>query len=298
MACDQQSISAALLQSYKDAGGINHLDGANLPSKCAVAGLCQDLLTLMFPGFFEISVVREEDIPDVTEARVSSLLARLKVEARRSLMFQKEVPENIGCVAWGIACRFMSSLPGVRELLRTDVEAAFDGDPAANGYEEVILAYPFIEAVAIQRMANILYREGLPLVPRMMTEWAHNRTGIDIHPGAEIGSHFFIDHGTGVVIGETAHIGSHVKLYQGVGLVARSLAAGQRLKGQRRHPTLGDHVTVYANATIVGDIVVGSGSTIGANVFVTEPVAPDSVVALGEQKNEVRLRQRPRAAAG
>lgn len=297
MACDQQSISAALLQSYKDAGGINHLDGANLPSKCAVAGLCHDLLTLMFPGFFESSVVREEDIPDVTEARVSSLLARLKVEARRSLMFQKEVPENIGCVAWGIACRFMSSLPGVRELLRTDVEAAFDGDPAANGFEEVILAYPFIEAVAIQRMAHVLYREGLPLVPRMMTEWAHNRTGIDIHPGAEIGSHFFIDHGTGVVIGETAHIGSHVKLYQGVGLVARSLAAGQRLKGQRRHPTLGDHVTVYANATIVGDIVVGSGSTIGANVFVTEPVAPDSVVALGEQKNEVRLRQRPRVAA-
>jgi len=142
-------------------------------------------------------------------------------------------------------------------------------------------------------MAHVLYQMGLPLIPRMMTEWAHSRTGIDIHPGAVIGEYFFIDHGTGVVIGETARIGHHVKLYQGVGLVARSLAAGQRLRGRRRHPTLEDHVTLYASATIVGDITIGRGSTIGANVFVTESVPPDSVVALGDQRHEIRKRPQP-----
>ena len=146
----------------------------------------------------------------------------------------------------------MSSLPRIRDLLQTDTEAAFQGDPAALSKEEVIVAYPFIEAIAVQRLAHELYLQKIPLIPRIMTEWAHSRTGIDLHPGAQIGSHFFIDHGTGTVIGETAVIGEHVKMYQGVGLVARSLAGGQLLKGQKRHPTVEDHVTIYANATIVG----------------------------------------------
>ena len=142
----------------------------------------------------------------------------------------------------------------------------------------------------------MLYQLGIPLLPRMMTEWAHSRTGIDIHPGATIGNYFFIDHGTGVVIGETSRIGQHVKLYQGVGLVARSLAAGQLLKGRRRHPSLEDRVTVYANATIVGDIIVGANTTVGANVFVTAAVPPDSIVALGDQNHEIRERQRKQPA--
>jgi serine O-acetyltransferase len=184
----------------------------------------------------------------------------------------------------------------VRELLQTDVAAAFEGDPAARSYEEIILAYPGLEAIAIQRAAHTLYSAGVPLIPRMMTEWAHGRTGIDIHPGAKIGSHFFIDHGTGVVIGETCEIGSRVKLYQGVGLVARSLSQGQALAGTKRHPTIEDHVTIYAGATIVGgDTVVGARSTIGANVFLMESVPPDMIYALGDQEHRIRDRKKATA---
>ena len=183
----------------------------------------------------------------------------------------------------------MKRLPDVREVLETDIEAAFRGDPAATGHDEVIVAYPFIEAVAIQRVAHLFYQEGLPLVPRIMTEWAHSRTAIDISPGTEIGSHFFIDHGTGVVIGETSQIGSHVKLYQGVALIARSLSAGQALHGQKRHPTIGDNVTIYSGSSIMGgDTVVGAGSTIGANVFLTQSIPPRSVVYYDKGKLQIR----------
>jgi serine O-acetyltransferase len=181
--------------------------------------------------------------------------------------------------AHALTRRFFGNLPRVRELLRTDIDAAFNGDPAAYSRDEVIVSYPCIEAIAVQRLAHELYLENIPLIPRIMTEWAHSRTGIDLHPGARIGTHFFIDHGTGTVVGETAVIGNQVKLYQGVGLVARSLAAGQALRGQKRHPTLEDRVTVYAGATIIGgDTVVGAGSTIGASVFLTSSVPANSLV--------------------
>jgi serine O-acetyltransferase len=168
-------------------------------------------------------------------------------------------------------------------MLQTDAEAAWEGDPAALSKEEVIVAYPFIEAVAVQRCAHELYNQKIALIPRIMTEWAHARTGIDIHPGAKIGSHFFIDHGTGCVIGETCEIGNHVKMYQGVSLVARSLAAGQLLKGVKRHPIVEDNVTLYAGATIIGgETVIGAGSTIGANVFLLHSVPPNSLVVYEE----------------
>ena len=183
---------------------------------------------------------------------------------------------------------FCQSLPAVREVLRTDIEAAFAGDPAARYREEIILSYPFLEAVAIQRLAHVLYAAGAPLVPRMMTEWAHNRTGIDIHPGATIGSHFFIDHGTGVVIGETCHIGNHVKLYHGVTLGARSFVkdeAGQIVKGGKRHPNVEDNVTIYPNSTILGgETVIGANSTIGANVFLLHSIPPNSLVIYEEKQ--------------
>jgi len=186
-------------------------------------------------------------------------------------------------------------LPGVRALLSTDIEAAFTGDPAAQSREEIIVAYPGIEAVAVHRMAHELYRRDVPLVPRIMAEWAHSRSGMDIHPGAQIGSHFFVDHCTGAVIGETCVIGHHVKLYQGVGLVARSLAAGQALRGQKRHPTLEDHVTIYANATIVGgDTIIGTGSTIGANVFLMHSIPAQSLVLLDDVRVRV-MNKRERA---
>jgi serine O-acetyltransferase len=180
---------------------------------------------------------------------------------------------------------FFETLPEVRELSHTDIEAAFEGYPAAMRREEVILSYPFIEAIAIQRIAHRLHRSGVPIIPRMMTEWAHGRTGIDIHPGATIGSHFFIDHGTGVVIGETSVLGDHVKLYQGVALIGRSLSGGQSLRGTRRHPTIEDHVTIYAGTTIMGaETVIGAHSTIGANVFLTHSVPPYSLVFYEEKQ--------------
>jgi serine O-acetyltransferase len=297
MQCDQTAITEALVESYRTEGGINHLEGVDLPSKCAIAALCSDLLQIIFPGFYESEALHTGNLACRTAARVQAIIAGLKVEVRRSLAHQNQGDTSLDDQSHRLVCAFMRQLPEVRRLLRTDVKAAFDGDPAAGSYEEVILAYPGLEAIAIQRMAHVLYLAALPLIPRMMTEWAHNRTGIDIHPGAVIGTHFFIDHGTGVVIGETSVIGSHVKLYQGVGLVARSLSAGQKLKGKSRHPRLEDHVTIYANATIVGDITIGRRCTLGANVFVTEDVPPDCVVALGEVKHQVRARSASPAAA-
>ena len=177
--------------------------------------------------------------------------------------------------------------PYLLECLTHRLRGHYEGDPAATSYEEIILAYPALEAIAIYRMAHLLYGK-VPLIPRIMTEWAHSRTGIDIHPGAEIGSHFFIDHGTGVVVGETTEIGSHVKLYQGVSFIARSLGAGQALRGKKRHPTIEDGVCIYAGTTIMGgDTVIGANSTIGANVFLTKSVPPHSLVYYEEK--EVRV---------
>jgi len=275
-------LTERLLASYERAGGTNHVDGHNLPSKHAVAGITADLLRLLFPGFFDDRPVHSSEIGDVASSLLHSVLARLETEIRKSLKYaaarrpgETESPE----AAHALTRRFLGNLPRVRELLRTDTDAAFNGDPAAFSRDEVIVAYPCIEAISVQRLAHELYRENVPLIPRIMTEWAHARTGIDLHAGARIGTHFFIDHGTGTVVGETAVIGNRVKLYQGVGLVARSLAAGQALRGHKRHPTLGDDVTVYAGATIIGgDTVVGAGSTIGASVFLTKSVPPHSLV--------------------
>lgn len=289
MDCRQDEIVKSLMASYHEVGGINHVDCGNLPSKRAIASLCEDLLHLLFPGFFSDEAVSSDELQLMTHELVAGIRQRLNIEVRRTARLNGD---STPAESESLVCRFMLALPEVRALLQTDVEAAFEGDPAARGFEEIILAYPGLEAIAIQRTAHVLYQEHVPLIPRMMTEWAHGRTGIDIHPGAEIGTHFFIDHGTGVVIGETANLGNHVKLYQGVGLVARSLAAGQALRGKKRHPTLEDHVTVYANATIVGgDTIIGARSTIGANVFILESVPPDMLYALGQQEHKVQVKK-------
>jgi len=275
-------LTERLLESYGRGGGTNHVDGTNLPSKHAVAGITIDLLRLLFPGFFDERPVHSSEVEDVASALLHSVLARLESEIRKSLRYAAALqPGDTDApkAAYALTRRFLGNLPRLRELLRTDTDAAFNGDPAAFSREEVIVAYPCIEAIAVQRLAHELYLENIPLIPRIMTEWAHSRTGIDLHPGARIGTHFFIDHGTGTVVGETAVIGNQVKLYQGVGLVAKSLAAGQALRGQKRHPTLEDRVTVYAGATIIGgDTIIGTGSTIGAGVFLTSSVPANSLV--------------------
>ena len=280
-----------LIDSYGRVGGINHLDGKNLPSKHAVALITIDLLRLLFPGFFDEKVLHSSELKAETSAILAQVLRNLEIEITKSLEYSPppELPKkDLRPIAHAYAVEFLDSLPRTRDLLQTDTEAAFNGDPAALSKEEVIVAYPFIETIAVQRLSHELYLKNIPLIPRIMTEWAHGRTGMDLHPGARIGSHFFVDHCTGTVVGETTDIGDHVKLYQGVGLVAKSLAAGQQLRGLKRHPTIEDHVTIYAGATIMGgDTVVGEGSTIGANVFLTSSVPPHSLVIQEEAKVKV-----------
>jgi serine O-acetyltransferase len=283
-----------LLQTYGETGGINYLAAAaSLPSRLAIEAACAELMSLMFPGFRSEALVNSDDLTDITRVRVRHLHARLKTEICRSL---GKIPpdEPTESKAEEVLRAFLKGLPAVRRLLWTDIDAAYEGDPASKSYEEIILAYPALEAIAIYRMAHLLYGK-VPLIPRIMTEWAHSRTGIDIHPGAEIGSHFFIDHGTGVVVGETTKIGSHVKLYQGVSFIARSLGAGRALRGQKRHPTIEDGVCIYAGTTIMGgDTVIGANSTIGANVFLTKSVPPNSLVYY-EEKDVAIVQKRKKA---
>jgi len=284
-------LADQLVASYARVGGINHLDGKNLPSKTAIAQITVDLLRLLFPGFFDERVIHSSGIAAETAVLMGSVFERLEAEMGRSLEYAPPPDTKkaqLRALARHLAGDLLASLPAVRDLLQTDVEAAYNGDPAALSKEEVIVAYPFVEAIAVQRLAHRLYLKQVALIPRIMTEWAHSRSGMDLHPGARIGSHFFVDHCTGTVVGETTIIGEGVKMYQGVGLVARSLSGGQALRGQKRHPTLEDRVTIYAGATIMGgDTVVGAGSTIGANVFLTHSVAPNSLVVNEEVKVKV-----------
>ncbi len=279
-----------ILSSYKESGGINHLDRANLPSKKAIEALCNELLHLLFPGFFSEEAVSTEELPAAAQEIIDQIADELEEAIAVSLRIKERaenVTKSLRSEAIAITERFFAGIPQVRALLKTDVEAAYAGDPAARSLEEIVLAYPGLEAVAIQRVAHLLYKESVPLLPRMMTEWAHSRTGIDIHPGASIGSHFFIDHGTGVVIGETCVIGNRVKLYHGVTLGARSFQKdehGEIIKGTRRHPQVEDDVVIYPNGIILGgDTVIGARSTIGANVFLMKSIPPDTLLVRAEQ---------------
>ncbi len=275
-------LTDQLLASYARVGGINHLDGKNLPSKTAITSITCDLLRLLFPGFFDEKPIHSSELKVETATLMDSVWERLENEISKSLEYAPPPDvkkKELRGLARGLTGDFLSRLPHVRDLLQTDVESAYNGDPAALSKEEVIVAYPFVETIAVQRLAHQLYLKQVPLIPRIMTEWAHGRTGMDLHPGAKIGTHFFVDHCTGTVVGETTEIGHHVKMYQGVGLVARSLSGGQMLRGQKRHPTLQDRVTIYAGATIMGgDTVIGEASTIGANVFLTHSVPANSLV--------------------
>ena len=291
MADTVTSLANGLLQSYVKDGGINHVDGVNLPSKSAIVSITKNLLKLLFPGYFYDQQVQRAELMIETAHLLASVRGRLEDEIYKSL--EHFPPENVAPGAFRqeaaqIATDMLGHLPTTREILRTDAEAAYNGDPAALSREEIILAYPFIEAISVQRLSHLLYRRQVPLVPRIMTEWAHSRTGMDLHPGAKIGPYFFIDHGTGAVIGETSDIGERVKMYQGVALIGRSLSGGQALRGKKRHPTIHERVTLYANATVMGgDTVVGARSTIGANVFLTHSIPADSLVVIDDVKVKV-----------
>jgi serine O-acetyltransferase len=295
-------LANALIASYARVGGINHLDGKNLPSKRAITSITKDLLRLLFPGFFDEHLVHSSEIKVATTALLDSVLERLETEIRKSLEYRPPaaLPKpDLTAEARRITIEFLESLPAVRELLQSDTEAAFNGDPAALSREEIIVAYPFVEAISVQRLAHQLYRQEIALIPRIMAEWAHERTGMELHPGAQIGTHFFVDHCTGTVVGETAVIGNHVKMYHGVTLGARSTSGGQSLRGKKRHPTIEDRVTIYPGATILGgETVIGAGSTIGGNVFIMDSVAPNSLVIYDGLDMRVLSKGGKAAAAG
>ena len=282
------SWTQKLLDSYRDHGGINTGEDPGLPSKSEIASLCLGLMQVLFPGYHDGGAIGKLDLVEITRERVAGLAE----DFRRA--FQAAVGDSAR--AGATVVKLFDGLAATRGMLQTDVDAAYEGDPAARTRDEIILSYPCLEAIAIQRVAHFLYRSEIPLVPRMMTEWAHCQTGIDIHPGASIGSHFFIDHGTGVVIGETCRIGAHVKLYHGVTLGARSVAKdehGHIRKGGKRHPDVQDGVTIYPNATVLGgETVIGRNSTIGGNVFLMHSVPPDSLV----YNEEAQLRIIPKAS--
>ena len=268
-------LAAEMVRSYAELAAINHLGGTQLPSKAAVAAITEDLLHLLFPGFYEGDRLEGKELGPAITDLLGSLEKSLEREVGKCLPPKSAVGESVQAKVRS----FLARLPSVRAILKTDVEAVMAGDPAARNVEEILLAYPGIEAIAVQRMAHELHLLGVPLLPRMMTEWAHSRTGIDIHPGAILGPSFFIDHGTGVVIGETTEIGREVRIYHGVTLGARSVTGAQSLRGRKRHPTIEDRVTIYPGATILGgETVVGEGSTIGGGVFLAKSVPPHHLV--------------------
>ncbi len=287
-----EDLVQELLKSYDEVGGINHLNGIMLPSKQEVAEITARLLRLVFPGFYNMKDVVKETLEEDTRERVEWMCAHLGAEIAKSIqsfppadLKEEDIIDRSG----EILCAFHRQLPAIRSQLSKDVEAAFDGDPAARSTEEIILAYPGLEAIAVYRLAHALLKLEVHLIPRMMTEWAHSQTGIDIHPGAQIGDYFFIDHGTGVVIGETTEIGNWVKIYHGVTLGALSTAGGQTMGRGKRHPTIEDRVTIYPNATILGgETRIGEGTTVNGNVFLTASVPAQSRVAL--EKHALKIK--------
>ncbi|MCL2277253.1 MAG: serine acetyltransferase [Treponema sp.] len=274
-----------LLNNYDVYGMVNHSGAFNLPGRESIDNIVRGLEEVLFPGFLENLNTDKNALKDMTIKKVNNLSLILKTEVEKSLAFSVRLGElscgHEGCraVAAMVIEEFFEELAKIRIILSKDLEAAVKGDPAAMSADEVILSYPGFQAIVVYRMANFFWKRQVPLIPRMMSELVHKRTGIDIHPGSEIGESFFIDHGTGIVFGETTIIGRNVKIYQGVTLGALSVKKGE--SGKKRHPTIEDNVTIYANATILGgETVIGHDSVIGGNVWITKSVPPGSKVYL------------------
>ena len=295
------NLTDRIVETYTQVGTINHLGHCPLPNHDVIVSVIEDLKEIIYPGYrrregLHIGNVTYHvgDLVDGLHDKLTTQIARaLRHDARRnSKQDPCEEPLDFDAHGQALAIEFLERIPDLRKLLAMDVQAAYDGDPACTSLDEVIFCYPGLEAVTIHRLAHELYSMGVPFIPRMMSEWSHKQTGIDIHPGAKIGHHFFIDHGTGVVIGQTCEIGNHVKLYQGVTLGALSFPTdthGNLLRDMKRHPTLEDRVVVYASATILGGkTVIGHDSVIGSSVWLTHSVEPHTTVTM--EKPNLRIR--------
>jgi serine O-acetyltransferase len=270
-----------IAETYRGDSGINFIDASNLPVRGQILKVLDLLFEVLFPGHTGNKAVTKSNVKYILGDLLSQLHAALTEQVRRAYEYLCRMDACRGCdcqmMAEEVAHDLLAELPRIRTLLKSDVHAAYDGDPAAKSYEEIVMSYPCITAIATYRIAHELFLRQVPLIPRIMSECAHARTGIDIHPGARIGSHFFIDHGTGVVIGETTVIGNHVKIYQGTTLGALSFRRDERgriVRGGKRHPTIEDDVTIYAEATILGDVTIGKGAIVGGNTWIKESVPP------------------------
>jgi len=297
----------ALMSSVAAEPRMQHLNRVLLPNRDQIISCIAGLRQIVFPGYFGQQGLSSDDLSASIGELALQVSDALFEQVRCCLRYRRQLtlaqPQSSECVecdreAGEAVAQFVSRIPAVREMLAKDVQAAFDGDPAAHSIDETIFCYPGLFAIFVQRMAHEFYKINVPLLPRIMTEHAHSLTGIDIHPGAQLGGSFFIDHGTGVVIGETTQIGDNVKIYQGVTLGALAPAFGQKLRGVKRHPTIEDDVTIYAGTTILGgDTVIGKGALIGGNVFITSSVPPLNQVTAEPPKLKYRDR-RPRSGKG
>ncbi|MCL2349712.1 MAG: serine acetyltransferase [Planctomycetaceae bacterium] len=287
-----QDLTSRIVKTYTELKRIQHLDVCPLPSYDVVVDVIQDLKEILFPGYRRLTRLHTANVVYHVGELIDKLHDRLSVQIERAICHGADEAHicspqkkfDFELLGRQKSFALLEKLPEIRQMLALDVEAAYAGDPACKTFDEVIFCYPGLEAITVYRLANVLHRLNVPIIPRMMTEYAHSRTGIDIHPGATIGRYFFIDHGTGVVIGETCEIGDWVKLYQGVTLGALSFAKddnGNLVRGTKRHPTIEDNVVIYANATVLGgNTVVGKGSVIGSSVWLTYSVDPDTTVTM------------------
>ncbi|MDD6488855.1 MAG: serine acetyltransferase [Clostridia bacterium] len=282
-------IVGNILDDYSKGRDIDKINSFDQPDKNVIIGILNKLQIIIFPGYFKNKQYKTYTVANNLSMLVEDVLFNLTKQIALVLKydsgFQNLSSEEIRDRASDISIKFLSTIPTIREYISTDVQAAFDGDPAAYSKDEIIFSYPGLYAILINRIAHELYKLSVPLIPRIMTEYAHSVTGIDIHPGATIGKYFFIDHGTGIVIGETTVIGDNVKIYQGVTLGALSTRGGQKLKNKKRHPTILDNVTVYSGASILGgETVVGKNVVVGGNAFITRSIPEGTRVSIKNQE--------------
>ena len=294
------ALTDRIVETYRECGGINHLGYSPLPSYREVVEILGDLREILYPGFGRRQNLHMGNVLYHTGDLIESLYDRLTHQIARALRHDCQVQDletDFDGQAERLAMSLLDSLPALRETLTEDVRAAYEGDPAAKGLDEIIFCYPGVSAITVHRIAHELYTMRVPLIPRMMAEYAHGKTGIDIHPGAAIGHRFFIDHGTGVVIGETTQIGDGVKLYQGVTLGALSFPRdenGELRRDQKRHPTIEDDVVIYANATILGGkTVIGRHARIGSSAWIVRSVAPYTTVTIEDPRLRYRSPSEP-----
>jgi serine O-acetyltransferase len=291
-------VTQKIVETYQEGASITHLGHCPLPNAEVIVGCIEDLKDIMYPGFRRREGLHMGNVLYHVGDLVDGLHDKLTLQIGRALRHDAGATSmctddrDFEALGQAKTLQFLERLPDLRRLLALDVQAAYDGDPAVKNQDEIVFCYPGLEAVTVYRLAHVLYELEIPFIPRMMSEWAHSKTGIDIHPGATIGHHFFIDHGTGVVIGQTCEIGNHVRVYQGVTLGALSFATdgdGNLVRGTKRHPTLEDRVIVYANATVLGgNTVVGHDSIVGSSVWLTYTVAPHTTVTLEKPKLRIK----------